>query len=66
MTAPLTIRKAKETEYNAVRACGMKALRLDVLTGNVPAEKLYEGAVFRYVDTVKLFYEDTGRVDFNV
>ncbi len=44
----------------------MKALRLDVLTGNLPAEKLYEGMGFKYVDTIKLFYEDTGRVDFKM
>lgn len=45
---------------------GMKAVRLDVLKGNVPAEKLYEGIGFEHVDTVKLFYEDTGRVDFKM
>ena len=49
---------------DAARAAGMKAVRLDVLTGNVPAERLYKGMGFCYVDTVKLFYEDTGRVDF--
>ncbi len=44
----------------------MKAVRQDMLKGNVPAEKLYEGEGFTYVDTVKLFYEDTGRVDFKM
>ena len=28
--------------------------------------KLYEGLGFIYVDTLKLFYEDTGRVDFEL
>ena len=46
------------------KTAGMKAVRLDVLKGNLPAEKLYEGEGFTLVDTVKLFYEDTGRVDF--
>ena len=44
----------------------MKAVRLDVLKGNVPAERLYKGMGFHYVSTVKLFYEDTGRVDFEL
>ena len=60
---------AKELVRYAVelaRAAGMKAVRLDVLKGNVPAEKLYEGEGFTHVDTVKLFYEDTGRVDFKM
>ena len=46
------------------KAAGMKAIRLDVLKGNVPAERLYPGMGFGYVDTIQLFYEDTGRVDF--
>jgi ribosomal protein S18 acetylase RimI-like enzyme len=48
------------------RAAGMKAIRLDVLKGNVPAERLYPAMGFTYVDTIKLFYEDTGRVDFEL
>lgn len=46
------------------RARGMKALRLDVLSGNVPALRLYESEGFRCVETIKLFYEDTGLTDF--
>ncbi len=48
------------------RDAGMKAVRLDVLKGNVPAERLYKDMGFRYVDTLQLFYEDTGRVDFDL
>ena len=48
------------------KTAGMKAIRLDVLKGNVPAERLYEDLGFIYVDTLKLFYEDTGRVDFEL
>lgn len=43
---------------------GHKALRLDVLDGNLPAVKLYESEGFRFVSRVKLFYEDTGLTDF--
>ncbi len=48
------------------REAGMKAVRLDVLKGNIPAERLYEAMGFRCVDTVKMFYEDTGCVDFQL
>ena len=50
------IRLAKEA--------GQKAIRLDVLPGNLPAQKLYTAAGFRYMGAVKLFYEDTGLTDF--
>lgn len=43
---------------------GGRAVRLDVLFGNLPAFKLYEGLGFQKVGTVKLFYEDTGLTDF--
>lgn len=41
-----------------------KAVRLDVLTSNIPARKLYVKMGFQYIDTVKIFYEDTGLADF--
>lgn len=41
-----------------------KAVRLDVLGGNLPAERLYTSVGFRYVQTVSMFYEDTGWADF--
>lgn len=46
------------------RRTGQKAVRLDVLAGNLPAERLYAGLGFRYVQTVRMFYEDTGRTEF--
>lgn len=46
------------------RQGGGKCLRLDVLHGNLPALRLYEGLGFRYVETLPLFYEDTGWTDF--
>lgn len=45
---------------------GKIAIRLDVLATNVPAQKLYTKIGFQYIDTVKLFYEDTGLTDYLV
>lgn len=38
----------------------LKAIRLDVLAGNVPAERLYTSLGFQYMDTLQMYYEDTG------
>ncbi len=54
------VRKAAET----ARRRGMHALRLDVLSDNVPAIRLYESAGFRYISNMNLFYEDTGVAEF--
>lgn len=43
-----------------------KAVRLDVLKGNCPAERLYARMGFYYVDTVPMFYEDTGWTDYEL
>lgn len=43
-----------------------KVIRLDVLKGNVPAERLYTGLGFRYLHTLSMFYEDTGWTDFEL
>lgn len=48
------------------REMQQKVLRLDVLSGNVPAERLYVGAGFEYIDTVRMFYDDTGWMDFKL
>ncbi len=45
---------------------GQKAVRLDVLKGNTPAEKLYSGLGFNYLHTLKMFYEDTGWTDYEL
>ena len=45
---------------------GMKAIRLDVLVGNLPAEKLYQKVGFQYAGSLNIFYEDTGWADFNL
>ena len=49
----------------AEKSC-QKAVRLDVLKDNIPAERLYEGLGFEYVDTVCMFYEDTGWTDYKL
>ena len=46
------------------RRGGQKAVRLDVLKGNIPARRLYTAAGFQYRGTVRFFYEDTGLTDF--
>ena len=43
-----------------------KAVRLDVLKGNLPAEKLYLKMGFTYIDTIMMYYEDTGWMDFDL
>ena len=48
------------------RSEGQKAVRLDVLGGNLPAERLYLKCGFQYMDTVSMFYEDTGWTDFKL
>ena len=59
--------KALVREAVAVAAeRGMKAIRLDVLEGNYPAEKLYLGLGFQYMGTVKMYYEDTGWKNFKL
>ncbi len=43
-----------------------KAIRLDVLGGNVPAERLYTQMGFQYMDTLQMYYEDTGWTDYEL
>ena len=45
---------------------GMKAIRLDVLAANKPAHRLYISMGFICIDTIKLFYEDTGLTEFSL
>ena len=58
--------KLVEYAIACARDAGMKAIRLDVLKGNLPANRLYEALGFQYVDTVSMFYEDTGWTDFEL
>ncbi len=43
-----------------------KVIRLDVLKGNLPAERLYAGMGFQYLHTLPMFYEDTGWTDYEL
>lgn len=48
------------------RLMNIKTVRLDVLDGNIPAEKAYLKMGFKYLDTMKMFYEDTGWTDYKL
>ena len=48
------------------RETGQKVIRLDVLKGNLPAEKLYTVMGFQYLETVSMFYADTGWTDYEL
>ena len=48
------------------RRRGCRAVRLDVLKGNLPAENLYRGMGFVYVDTVRTYYDDADWMDFDL
>lgn len=43
-----------------------KVIRLDVLTGNIPAEKLYPKHGFLMLGAIPMFYEDTGWTEFKL
>ncbi len=51
---------------NYARQNKQKAVRLDVLTGNLPAEKLYTKAGFQFVEEMQMYYEDTGWTQFEL
>lgn len=60
---------AKQMILHTVDVCSnqnMKAIRLDVLTTNLSAIRLYETMGFYYVDTIKIFYEDVGLSEFHL
>ena len=46
------------------RARGKRALRLDAIATNKPAQRLYEAYGFRNCGTRRLYYESTGLTDF--
>ena len=43
-----------------------KAIRLDVLKGDLPVARLYAGMGFQYLHTLPMFYEDTGWTDYEL
>ncbi len=48
------------------RKAGKRAVHLDVVPGNLAASRLYKAEGFAYVCTYQVFYEDTGRMDFDM
>ncbi|MGT2906566.1 GNAT family N-acetyltransferase [Streptococcus dentiloxodontae] len=51
---------------NLARENRQKTIRLDVLEGNLPAEKLYVSCGFTYQGSIQLYYEDTGLTHFKL
>lgn len=56
------------TQYalDEARSKGLKAVRLDVLEENIPAERAYTRVGFVYRGTVRMFYEDTGWTNYRL
>lgn len=48
------------------RTRGQKAVRLDVLSGNLPAERLYPAVGFRWMGSFDMYYPDTGRTKYEL
>ena len=48
------------------KASGKKSVRLDVLGGNIAAERLYTKMGFEYIQSKTMFYEDTGWTEYVV
>lgn len=55
-----------EKAQSIAAAENVKTIRLDVLEGNLPAEKTYVKMGFRYLTTLPMYYEDTGWTNFKV
>lgn len=52
--------KMVQHAISLAKAENKKAMRLDVLAGNLPAERLYPKHGFELIATIEMFYEDTG------
>ena len=59
-------RRLVEAAAETARRQGARVLRLDVLEGNLPAERLYRSCGFAFAAHRELFYEDTGRMGFDL
>lgn len=53
-----------ENAFKLAQAKNQAAIRLDALAHNIPAQKFYSKSGFTHVQTLKMFYEDTGWKDF--
>ncbi len=52
--------------FERARALGSRVIRLDVLSGNLPAERLYLRLGFYRVSNARMFYPDTGWTEFDL
>ena len=59
-------KKMVQKVIEMARKDGIKAIRLDVLEGNLPAEKAYTKMGFQYLETKQMFYEDTGWTEYKM
>lgn len=50
----------------AAAGMAVRTIRLDVLEGNLPAEKAYTRLGFRFVDVLQMYYEDTGWTNYRL
>ena len=57
-------RSAVSALLSICRAMGKHAVRLDVMTKNIPAQKLYTSVGFAEIGRYRITYEDTGPMDF--
>ena len=48
------------------KAKGKRAARLDILGGNLPAQRLYTRRGFRFAAAKPMFYEDTGWTEYEM
>ena len=59
-------KKMVQFVIDTARSEKQKTIRLDVLVGNIPANRLYESMGFEFREKITLFYEDTGVTDFEL
>ncbi len=59
-------RQLVQFAVDTARRDRQKVIRLDVLKGNLPAEKLYAAMGFRLLHTLPMYYEDTGWTDYEL
>lgn len=59
-------RQMMEFVIDTARRSGQKAVRLDVLPDNYPAKGLYESLGFSCLHTLKMYYENTGWMAFEL
>ena len=59
-------RQLVQYAIDSARENRQKVIRLDVLKGNVSADKLYSGMGFQNLHTLPMYYEDTGWREFDL